>query len=324
MTAPGTGAQEPSPSDPAAEEKKKEASAPVFHLRDASKITGHPRLEVLDVETHYGPLKIPMDQIVRVRFARRLAPELRERIQKHIEELGDEDFDKREAAMEALRQVGIGAVEPLRKAAKSSNEETKNRAEILLGELDQKAAETRAGGEDGLPALSGADDEIMTVRMTVRGTIPVSEFLIASRYGDLKVATADLSGILFRSTGPTVNKLDVAANVQPPGNWLDSRLELEKGQKLKIDATGQITVRNYSIVSGPDGNRDWGGTSFNNFPMLALVGKVGKKGQPFLIGSSYNGKAKAAGRLYLAVVSFSPYPSGASGSYKATVHIAGD
>ncbi|MBI4606235.1 MAG: hypothetical protein HY721_30070 [Planctomycetes bacterium] len=302
--------------------KDKGEDAPVFFLRDSSKIAGRPKLDALEVQTSYGTLKVPLDQIVRIRFARRLSPEAREKIEKLVGDLGHDDFDVREAAMTALREAGPSALEALKKASRSQNEEVKNRAEILIGELGQAAGEAKPGA-DSLPPLSGPEDEVMTAKMTVKGVVPHSEFLIDSRYGELKVATADLAGVLFRSLGPTSGKFDVPASNQPPGNWLDTKLDLEKGQKLKIEATGQTHVRNYGVVAGPDGNREWGGTSFQNLPMLSLVGKIGKKGQAFLVGGNHSSKVRAAGRLYLAVVAFSPNPGGVTGSYQARVQASG-
>ncbi len=308
---------------PEKDSKEKEGSPPTFFLRDRSKITGFPKMEVLEVRTQYGALSIPRDQIVRIRFSRRLSPELKDRIQKLIADLGDEDFDRREAATKALGEIGLAALDALRKAAKSTNEEVKNRAGILVSGLDQQLAESRAGAEDSLQHIGGSDDEIVTSRMTIKGLIPHPEFAIQSRYGELRVATADLTGIVFRSAGPQAMKLDVAPTYQPPGNWMDTKFDLENGQKLKIEATGQIHVRNYGVSSGPDGNRDWGGTSFQNFPMLSLVGKIGKRGQAFLIGNGYTGRVRTAGRLYVAIVTFSPNPGGANGAYKVSIQASG-
>jgi len=306
-----------------AKEAEKEGSQPVFYLRDKSKIAGAPKFESLEVNTQYGTLSIPRDQILKIRFARRVAPELKAKIDGHIADLGNEDFDKREAATEALREIGIQALEALRAAARSTSEEVKNRASSLVEEIAKRTPEASPLSDETVPGLSGTDDEVTTIRMTVKGLIPLDQFSIESRYGELKVATADLSGVVFRSTGPQGLKIDIAPSYQPPGNWLDTKFDVEKGQRLKIEASGTVNVRNYGVSSGPDGNRDWGGTTFQNFPMLALVGKIGKRGQAFLIGTNHTSKTKAAGRLYLAVVTFSPNPGGANGSYKVSVQASG-
>jgi hypothetical protein len=304
-----------------AQEKEKQ-SPPVFYLHDLSKIAGFPQLDALQVDTQYGPLSIPRDQLVRVRFARRLAADLQAKIQELIGDLGDADFDKREAATQALKEIGPPALELLQKAAKSTNEEVKNRSEILVGQLS-KPAEGKASEDENLIQLAGSDDEIVTTRMTIKGRIPHEEFIIDSRYGELRVRTSDLTGISFRPTGPSSLKAEVTTQHQPQSNWLDTKFDLTKGQKLKLEASGQVTVRNYGISSGPEGNREWGGTSFGNFPMLSLIGKIGKKGQPFLIGNAFNNKVRSSGRLYLAIVQFSPYPGGAAGGYQVKGQVSG-
>jgi hypothetical protein len=303
---------------------KREEHVPISHLRDKSKITGWPQIESLQVETPYGTLIVPRDQLVRVRFARRLPPDLRAKIEQLIDALGDEDFDKREAATQGLKEIGPPALGFLKKATKSSNEEVKSRAASLVAELREQVAGDERSVEDALPQIAGSEDEVVTVRMTIKGRVPAEQLLIKTRYGNLRVAVADLNGILFKPTGPTSVTVDVSAQVQPPANWVDTKLEVEKDQKIKITASGQIMVNNYGIVSGPAGNREWSGyATFGNFPMLSLVGKVGKKGKPFLVGTSYSGRVKGKGRLYLAVVPFSPYPGGATGNYQAKIRALG-
>ena len=306
-------------------EYKAKDMPPVFHLRDQSRIAGKPKLKSLDVETRYGNLSIPLDQLVRVRFARRLPAELQGKIEKLIKELGDEDFDKREAATAGLKEIGAPALDALRKAAKSENDEVKNRADGIIAGLATESSKTpQAADDDPLPQLSGTEDEVTTTRMTVKGRVTMEEIALETQYGDLRVSVSDLSGITFRMSGPSTAKATVSCQNQPPQNWLETKVDLEKGQKIKIEATGQVTVRNYGIVSGPDGNREYSGhATFNNFPMLSLGGKVGKKGEPFLIGNNYTGKVRGQGKLYLGIVTFSPYPTGAVGNYQVKVHSLG-
>lgn len=303
---------------------------PTFYLLDGSKIAGQPLLKELAVETAYGTLLVPVDHLVSIRMARRIPAQQREEILALIARLGHEDFDTRDSASAALEAMGAPALELLRKAMRSPDEETRSRAEVLVAAIT-KAGTPSNGSEPGetsedsrIQLARGTDDEIVTMKMTLRGMIQQDSFRVQSRYGALRVAAADVAGIQFRSLGPSALKVTVASNQQPPGNWLDTKLDLEKGQTLRVKASGQISVRNYNVLAGPAGNTDWGGNTFGNFPMLSLVGKVGKKGQPFLVGEEHQGKPKGAGRLYLAIVPFSPYPGGASGSYQAQITAASE
>lgn len=295
-----------------------EGPLPLFYLRDGSQVAGRAKFETMGVSTRYGRLAVPQGELVRIRFARRVDPAIRSRVESLLSRLGDEDFDTREEAMEALRRIGPPAIPVLREAMDADDEEVQNRAEILVEEIEEAVgpAETSEGGLSG---VEGRDDEIVTSRMTIRGRVVESRITIVSRYGPLSVDVADLVGISFQRTGATQRSVDVAPTFQPPGSWCDTKLDLTRGQKLSIEASGMISVANYGVSSGPAGNTQWGGSTFGSFPMLSLVGKVGKKGKPFLVAASYRGRADRQGRLYLAIVAFSHNPGGATGKYQAKI-----
>ena len=306
-------------------ETKERGPQPVFHFRDKSKVAGFPGLEWIEVETSYGLLKIPTAELVRVRFARRVGTELKERITQLIEQLGDEDFDVRETAAENLAEIGPEALPALRKAVKSDSEEVKRKAEELLKEIyGQDQAGNRADESDGLPPLQGTDDEIISTRMTIKGRVTQERFLIRSRYGTLEVDTSMLSGIVFRVVGPSARKVSVASTFQPPGNWFDTKLNLEREQRFKIAASGIITVSNYGVSAGPDGSPQYSTSrSFQSLPVLSLVGRIGRKGRAFLDGSNHKGKASSSGKLYLAITPFYYNPAGAIGNYQVKIDVAG-
>ena len=83
---------------------------PLFHLRDGGKVAGRPAMREIRVKTRYGILVVPIDELKRVRFATRVDPELAKRIDGLVVELGGDDFDQREDAMEALRKIGVPAL----------------------------------------------------------------------------------------------------------------------------------------------------------------------------------------------------------------------
>lgn len=305
-------------------ESEPDESRPLFYFRDDSKVAGEPDLEFIEVRTSYGLLKVPMSELVRVRFARRVSPEMAESIDRLIEQLGDEDFETRQKASDALGDIGAPALPALRKAVKSMSEEVKRKAEELLSEIyAQEDEQQQANGErDGLPQLQGTDDELMSTRMTIKGQVTQDQFAINSRYGRLTVDTAMLAGIVFRVVGPSSRQVSVAASFQPPGNWFDSRLDIEHGQRIRIAASGVISVSNYGVSCGPDGTTQYAtNRSFDGLPVLSLVGKIGKRGKAFLIGSSHKGKAAGSGKLYLAITPFYYNPGGAIGNYQVKIDI---
>jgi len=317
----------PAPESPAKEAAEEETSVeeqttPLFYLRDRSKVAGLPQIEFLLVQTRYGALRIPRNELVRVRFVPRVDAGVQQKVSALLAQLGSDDFDAREVAMDGIRKIGLPALPLIREAVNSSNEEVKTRAGLLVEELEE-LKEKQGGAGDALPSLEGTDDEIVTTRMTIKGRVEADRFTVGSRYGNLVIDVADIQTISFQSVGPTSQKWDVDPKFQPPGNWYDTKFDVEKGQKISLEASGIVTVNNYSVSCGPTGTRQWGGTSWNNFAQLSLVGKIGKKGKPFAVGANYRGKSAAKGRLYLAIVAFSYNPTGAVGKYTVKARTGG-
>ncbi|MBI2933568.1 MAG: hypothetical protein HYY16_18150 [Planctomycetes bacterium] len=65
-----------------------------------------------------------------------VAPEVEKRIGELIEQLGADEIEKREAAQEALVQIGPGAIPRLRKALEHESAEVRGRAQAILEELE--------------------------------------------------------------------------------------------------------------------------------------------------------------------------------------------
>jgi len=294
-------------------------AVPIFLLRDKSRVTGTPQLEQLLIDTKYGELAIPFAQLARIRFAMRIDPSVQKRASELIKLLGDDDFDTRETAMANLLAMGPAVIELLRAAATSDDEELQNRAALLVSELEEKQRNEQSDDEASA-RVRGTDDEVQTDRMTVRGRVLSERFTIDSKYGRLEIDVADLLAINFKPTGESEKSVDVEATCQPPGSWLDTKIDIEKGQRLQILASGQTSVPDWGLSSGPAGNTQYSGNTFGGFPNLSLVGKIGKKGKPFLVGASYKVKSKARGRLLLAIVPFQYDPGQTSGKYIAKIH----
>ncbi len=295
------------------------ADPPVFYLRDRGKVAGRPKLDVLTVDTRYGVLHVPTEELILVRFARRLADAERQRIETAIARLGAEDFAEREAAMEDLRKLGLVARKFLLEARKGADDEVRSRAANLLAELASTAPPPPSTEEDGLdPLLDDEDDEVVTQRFTVRGRVKEERFTVECRYGGLELDATEIAGIAFHPEKRTLRALEVSASRTVPDSWLNTKLSVAKGQKIVLRARGQVTVPNYNLTSGPEGTTRYSGNTFQSFPMLSLVGKIGKNGKPFLVAKEYQGKASREGALYLGLVPFRRNYA-ASGSYQVKV-----
>ena len=86
---------------------------PLFYFRDKSKVAGYPGIQAIEVITAFGALRVPIRELVRVRFAPRVAKEIQEQIDTLIEALGSDDFDARESASERLIEIGARVIRSL-------------------------------------------------------------------------------------------------------------------------------------------------------------------------------------------------------------------
>lgn len=85
--------------------------------------------------------------------------------------------------------------------------------------------------------------------------------------------------------------------------WTKTAIQVKPGQKLTLTATGQLKGGGFTF--GPEGTQDhpeWARYSLvPEWPHLALIGKVGEDGSPFLVGRSYSAQLVGGGELYLGV-----------------------
>ncbi|MGQ9591244.1 MAG: hypothetical protein ACUVYA_13240 [Planctomycetota bacterium] len=294
---PGEGAEAEAPKAPAPPPQ------PVVRLREQTRLAGDIDVEALHVTTAYGPLVIPVSDVLRVRFAQGKKADVDDQVDVHIAALGSDEFDAREQAVEKLREIGLPALEKLRKAAASEDPEVKARAEKLVAELEE-LVEDDEEDEDLAVAkpLTGSDDEIVTAKFTVKGRVEESRFVLKTRWGRLELSRDDVVSIVFRTPERVVTKVTIPGTAFAATNkWVRSDVEVAEGERLRIRASGTINLENYGQTVGPEGTTNIGGNQFQNFPTGSLVARIGEKGEPFQVGAEFDGPANASGKLEFAV-----------------------
>ena len=280
--------------------QKKPPEPPMFRLRDGTRLAGTPEIKSLNVKTAYGRLTVPVVDVIRMRFATAEDTGLAGRVEAQVKALSSEEFDKREEAMAAIREIGVPALQALKKAIESDDEEVKSRAEKLVGEIEETIEEAE-GEEAALGAVPGDEDEVVTLKFTVRGRVEEEKFALQTRYGALTLGRNDIVSVLFQEGPNTKVTFAVPGNTFAAANkWVDTKLPIAQGQRLHITASGQLNLENYGQTTGPEGTTNISGNQLETHPAGALVGKIGN-GKAFLIGAEYEGAANAAGSLQLGV-----------------------
>jgi hypothetical protein len=337
------------PADPPKEKAAQPDGPPEFEVTftDGSKV----RMVVLEpaiaVATRYGKLTVPFAEVRRVDLGFRYPEGVEAKVEAAVAGLGSESFRAREDAEKALLAFGEYAVPSLKRAVVNPDPEVARRAEAVLKKLADKLPEARMNARDY--------DSVKTAEFSMRGRIETPTVRVRTKqFGELAMKIGEVRSIrsLFGGAASAELTLDSAKYArQGWPAWMDTGIDVSTDARLEITCTGKIdqwiqTPGQY--MSGPDGTGAMapGGPAMvpPRLPGLAqgfgpgggmggpapgvggwksgsVVGRVGQKGNPFAVGSSYKqSKAPGTGRLYL-IIAPSNWNNDSAGSYKVKVRV---
>lgn len=277
-----------------------------LHLLDGSVISGDLSVNEITVETTFGNLVVPIDKIQSFTPGLDSNPKALADIEGLIKNLGGDDYKTREQAHKDLAAMGIKIQKELERFASDENAEIKRHVGEILKEIEEQSQEAEDFDEEG-----GGDrpwirlDTVVTSEFTVVGKVTPKQFEIASKYGPLTVALADVhTG--ERETGA---RESLRRNVTVEGTNIAQRsfkstgVRVQAGDKITLRAEGNVIMSPWgsNAATGPDGAQNYGWYVPNQIPGGALVGRIGEKGQVFKVGRQSTFVAKSAGVLQLAI-----------------------
>lgn len=103
--------------------------------------------------------------------------------------------------------------------------------------------------------------------------------------------------------------------------WTKTSVKVRPGQSITVTAEGQLHGGDFTF--GPEGTTahpEWAPYSLvSDWPHLALIGKLGEDGEPFLIRTAYSGIAVRGGVLYLGINDLDAENN--QGAFQASVEI---
>ncbi|MFZ1030446.1 MAG: LssY C-terminal domain-containing protein [Candidatus Acidiferrales bacterium] len=132
---------------------------------------------------------------------------------------------------------------------------------------------------------------------------------------------------------PSANVTSYQIDVDAAKQWLDTKINLRSGEKLRFTATGTITYpadkkHPDGRTFGPDGLARTFGDLIHEYAVPdaghgSLVGRLGDSdaAQPFGIGGSSDYEAPVAGRLYLGINQSLNDASGAKGNFQVKIAV---
>ncbi len=289
----------------------KRSEAAHFTLRDATQITGKLDIKSVEVGTIYGTLTVPLDDVVRIRIGKKSDRELKSKIDRYIADLGSKDFAARDAATAELAKLGRMAYTELRKASYSDDAEVKERANKLIEDM---------GAIDDEADIPTEDDEVVTPTFTIVGAVKFDTLAIATKFGQLKVAKKDLATLSLAE--PQMIARTVAVPARATANrMIATGIRIKRGDRLVINASGNVSYRNYGGTQfTPEGSSNYGAWN-DNFQIGALLGRINANGPLFKVGERYNDKVETDGELFLGIATHDSGSNYGNGEFKVRVQI---
>jgi hypothetical protein len=212
-------------------------------------LRGRIGLSTVTVDTRYGSLTIPVEELRRIDFSWRASPEDRDRIEPLLSDLAVPE--RRAAARRILLDIGPAVLPQL-----TGVQDTPDEAARAVLESLGKQLRTRQGRR------SVEDDVVFAKRFTVLGTVRFEGIDVESAYGELRVPRYDIDRLFFAGATPFL-EVDRVLIVK---TWTDvdqefahTRDAIARYTKLKlVEFTGTTSrelkkaLRRYQVVVLPE------------------------------------------------------------------------
>ncbi len=279
-----------------------------LHMMDGSVITGQLAIKDLTVDTKFGPLNVPVENIRSFTPGLMSHPALGKQIAKLIEDLGSGAFNDRETAQHTLAKMGSSIRRELEHRKDDADAERRTRVRAILADFDQaqddsEDAPAEKSDSDNSPYTQG--DTVVTSEFTIVGHIVPESFAVTSIYGPLNIKMTDIRrvqrGIVKKDDAPT-NFTVTSAHMTHTGS-LNTGIRLERGDSVTVSASGSMIMTPWGngAMTTPDGSTNYGWYQQNRIPVGALVGKIGTGEDYFKLGSKITFAADKAGPLQLSI-----------------------
>ncbi len=165
--------------------------------------------ELVEVETPYGALKIPMKDVKQIEFGLRHSADELKNLQDALDDLAKNDAKKGPEAVKTLLGLREKAYAGLLKATRSEDKEFVRRVEEVLMKMRETVEEERLAAP--------LHDTVQTDEMRVSGKILTAHLKVkTSQFGEQSLKVADIRWI--RVSNLNAEEFDPALVLPDPGN----------------------------------------------------------------------------------------------------------
>jgi hypothetical protein len=282
-------------------------------LNDGSLVRMTILQDMVDIQTKYGKLSIPMKDVRRIEFGLHLPEGVEPRIEQALRQIGSETYKEREEGMKQLITLGHFAYPSLQRAAQSKDLEVVKRASLVMKKIDDRLAPEQLRLK--------VEDTIQTAEFTISGRIVSPSIKVHSdTFGEFDLKLSQLRSMHQRGQVGDVELLvDAAMHGSSVDQWMDTGLTVDSNLRLVVRSEGQVDLWPQGpgqYMTGPKGYNTAG--KGGAYMAGTLLGKVGETGKAFIIGEQFEGVPSGEGKLFVHIVP-SPWNNASTGNYRVRV-----
>jgi hypothetical protein len=305
-------------------------------LRDGNVVSGSSTISNIVLVTDYGKLDIPLKNVISLDLGLSADKAKEGKIAGLVSQLSNSSEELRKSAYDELAKMDIRAIvtisDLLSSAKYQASTYTDYTAEAALAELQLKY------GVDA--GFSSKDIISIDYEYSIGGMYDFTKIDLKTAYGTLSIPKEKIKHIDVLYTGGNesgemtfrlMGSKHISSNMD--GGWLKTGITVKPGQKLTINASGEITFASLSGAAyKPDGSvaGSQDAAAANTYDSYGsgaayptygnVVYRIGENSTQVLkAGAKFSGTASSGGMLYLSVYE-TVYNASNSGSY--TVKIA--
>jgi hypothetical protein len=296
-------------------------------LRDGSIYNGSISIKTVDLQTDYGKLTIPLKNVTSIEVG--LAPDRsnKAKLDNLITQLSNEVEETRKIAYDELLKIKASELYVLTDFLYSDKYTP---SVDNLWTLDQVISEIKSKFylDDN---LQEKDNISIDGQYLMGGIFTFPSIEIKTEFGALTIPKEKITKIevtYVPSTGSETAKIiNLPASKYISGNanggWYRTGINVTKGQRISISATGEVTLASLSNAKyNPNGasgvESSYVGTG-STYPTYGqLVYKIGETGQVYTAGAKFNGAMAETGMLYISIYE-TVYNAANTGSYNVNI-----
>ncbi|MBL7882941.1 MAG: hypothetical protein JNL69_02655 [Bacteroidia bacterium] len=306
-------------------------------LRDGSIMSGTSKITSVSLVTDYGKLEVPIKNVTSLDLGITTDKATFDKVVGLVKQLSNSTEQMRKNAYDELVKMDVKAIPAITDFIYSSKYEPSTfsdyTADGALSELQAKYNVT-----DG---FTSKDIVAIDYEYSMGGKYDFAKIDLKTEYGTLSIPKEKIKHIDVVYTGDSGNgemtfKLLATKHISSNtnGGWLKTGIMVKSGQKISINASGEVT---FASLSGskykPDGSivgstttsydsyeGDYGTSS--SYPAYGnVVYKIGESSTQVLkAGAKFNGNASASGMLYISIYE-TVYNAANTGSYTVKISV---